>query len=167
MSSSNNLLWDSIKSHEKELEILRNKLSQLSLQEHLDVLKYAFLIDDEANVWKHLLINEPLDFRNIDRSLTKGLFEIILDAAVYPGTHELKAQKILEVLVLDFPNYRELIYSSSKVHLDKADEACDFEVYERICNLLIGIHNDRLDEFLKRCRNHECAEIREIDEDWN
>ena len=68
-------------------------------------MKYAFSIDDEANVWKHLLINEPLQYRNSDRGLTKGLFEIILETAVFPGNHELDAQAILETLVIDSPEY--------------------------------------------------------------
>jgi hypothetical protein len=59
----------------------------------MNILKYAFSIDEEAHVWKHLLINEPLQYRNSDRGLTKGLFEIILETAVFPGNHELDSLK--------------------------------------------------------------------------
>ena len=34
---ANNVLWDNLKYHERELGILRYKLSQLELQEHIEI----------------------------------------------------------------------------------------------------------------------------------
>ena len=164
---SSQIFWNKIAYHQKELNILYYKLGQLDILEQINILKYAFSIDDEANVWKYILKREPIDDRNNDRGLTKGLFDIILEAAIYPGNYELDAQAIINALVIDFPSYIELIYADSLKYLNEADKTSDYEIYQRVGNLLFDIKSTHLEEFLKRCREHESPDIREIDEDWD
>lgn len=167
IKSEHQVLWDSMRHHQSELSKLRYKMRQLSIEDQIEILKHAFLIDDGINAWDYLLKVEPINFRGSDRQLTKGLFDIILGSAVLSSKNELDAQELLTALVIDFPKYKELIYSALLLHLDEADRTSDYEVYQKTCDLLIDIKSDRLDEFLKRCREHENPEIRDIDEDWD
>ena len=167
IDQSNQELWDLMSFHRKELNILYYRMGQLSVESQINILKYAFSIDDEANVWKYLLKSEPIESKNVPRDLTKGLFQVILETRLYPGNYELDAQLLLNALIRDFPDYVKNIHSSYEKYLDEADKDSDYEVYQRACDLLIDIKSDHLDEFLKRCREHESPDIREIDEDWD
>ncbi len=159
----NNLLWGKFSQSQKELDILYFKICQLGIQEQIDVLQYAFSIDDEANVWRYLLKVEPVDYRKSQRSLTKGLFTIILEAAIFPSNYELDAQALIIALAKDFLNYRDAIYSNALQYLDEADNTSDYEIYQRVYDLLVEIKSEYLEEFLKRCREHKSQDIRDID----
>ncbi|MDG1333578.1 MAG: hypothetical protein P8P74_14675 [Crocinitomicaceae bacterium] len=163
--SKNTVLWDEISQLRKELDILRYKFAQLDIKEQIETLKYAYSIDNEKYALEQIMHLEPVGYRKSERKLTRGLIEILVSGAVYPGHNEIESQKLLIELAKDNPESAEIIYQKCLKHLDDADEACDFEVYERVRNLLIDVNSDRLNAFRQRCREHKCPDIREVDED--
>ena len=130
--SANRSLWDKISEQKKELGILNYNLGQLDINEQIQVLKYAFSLDEEKYILDHILSVEPTSYTKGQRSLTKGLFESILEAAIYPGNYELEAQELIIALARDFANCKEIIYLQCLKHLDEADKSSDYEVYQRV-----------------------------------
>jgi hypothetical protein len=164
-TEENKSIWDQISQHQKALSILRYKLRQLPIEQQIATLKYAYAIDDEKFVLEFILRTEPVDFRQSKRELTIGLLDQVVSGAVFPGTNEFAAQKLLVGLVNYFPRYDDVIYKKCLTHMDEADIDSDYEVYQRVYNLLIDVKSDHLDNFVERCSNHESPDIREIVED--
>ncbi len=142
-------------------------MSQLPIDEQIKILKYAYSKDEEKFVLEHILRVEPVDFSKSERKLTKGLLEVIVSGAVYPGNNEQDAQRLILALTNYYPEYNEVIYSICVDHLNEADESDDYEVYSRVFGLLVDIQSDDLRLFVKRCLEHNSPDIQEIVEGWN
>jgi hypothetical protein len=163
MSKIENInLWETYIELKKKEQVIFYKLSQISIDEKIELLQEAFRRGDEAECFFYLSEVEPLDSKESKRPLTIGLLDFIILTAIYPGNYEVNATNLLKALVKNHNGYGEIICNKVFNKLDEPEYFNDEEVYHRVGNLLYYFNSNLFEQFLARCRSHKNLAIKEL-----
>ena len=155
-------LWKKYIELKSKERIVFYKLSQIPIDEKIELLKGGFRSGNEAECFFYLLEVESLDNKESKRLLTKGLLDFIIITAIYPGNYEVDAMNLLKALVKNCDSYAKVVCNKAFNKLNEPEYINDEEVYHRVGNILYFFDSDLFDQFIERCRSNKNLLIQEI-----
>lgn len=152
MNLEDNKDWSSLVEAKKKVDIYTYRIRQLSIEQQISILEKAFKEGQEKEALIFIRTVEPIGFANSNRLLTKGLLDMIVSIATFPGNNESDAMLLLLELLKYHPQDSYVIERLEKKYLDEADISLDYEVYIRVGELFSHIDKNLFDSFLLRLR---------------
>ncbi|MGD1842307.1 MAG: hypothetical protein ACFB0B_15635 [Thermonemataceae bacterium] len=160
-----NALWVDYIEAQKRIDICLFKIRKLPIDEQIEILDFAFKQGNEREALLYIHKVEPVGFKNSERELSKALLDMIISIATHPSNYEIEAMDLLIELSVNFEEYRDIIYNQTMPYLNEADKDSDYEVYQRVYDLLQSMESKKIQEFISRCKNHSSEEIKAIVEE--